>query len=35
MRLVCEKPVKDMNQSELEKIWVWVRKEYGTEGVRK
>jgi superfamily II DNA or RNA helicase len=28
MRLVCEKPVKDMNQKELEKVWLWVRKEY-------
>jgi hypothetical protein len=29
MRLVCEKPVKDMNQGELEKVWLWIRKEYG------
>jgi superfamily II DNA or RNA helicase len=34
MRLVCEKPVKDMNQSELEKVWIWVKKEYGIEGVK-
>ena len=29
LRLVCEKPVKDMSQGELEKVWIWVRKEYG------
>jgi hypothetical protein len=29
MRLVCEKPVKDMNQSDLEKVWLWVKREYG------
>jgi superfamily II DNA or RNA helicase len=29
MRLVCGKPVKDMNQSELEKVWLWVKREYG------
>jgi hypothetical protein len=29
MRLICAKPVKDMNQKELEKVWLWVRKEYG------
>jgi superfamily II DNA or RNA helicase len=29
MKLLCEKPVKDMNQKELEKVWIWVRKEYG------
>ena len=29
MRLICEKPVKDMNQSELEKVWLWVKREYG------
>jgi superfamily II DNA or RNA helicase len=29
MRLVCEKPVKEMNPRELEKVWMWVRKEYG------
>jgi hypothetical protein len=28
MRLVCGKPVKDMNQSELERVWIWARKEY-------
>jgi hypothetical protein len=28
MRLVCEKPVSEMNHKELEKIWLWVRKEY-------
>jgi hypothetical protein len=35
LRLVCAKPVKDMNQGELEKVWLWVRKEYGHEGVKK
>jgi hypothetical protein len=35
MKLICNKPVKDMNQSELEKVWLWFRKEYGTEGVKK
>jgi superfamily II DNA or RNA helicase len=29
MRLVCGKPVREMNQGELEKVWGWVRKEYG------
>jgi hypothetical protein len=29
IRLVCGKPVKDMNQSELEKVWLWVKREYG------
>jgi superfamily II DNA or RNA helicase len=29
MRLICAKPVKDMNQKELEKVWIWIRKEYG------
>jgi hypothetical protein len=28
MGLVCAKPVAEMNQSELEKVWLWVRKEY-------
>jgi hypothetical protein len=34
MKLVCGKPVTDMNQKELEKVWIWVRKEYGIEGVK-
>jgi hypothetical protein len=34
MRLICAKPVADMNQKELEKIWLWLRKEYGNEGVK-
>jgi superfamily II DNA or RNA helicase len=34
MKLVCEKPVADMSQKELEKVWLWVRKEYGSEGVK-
>jgi superfamily II DNA or RNA helicase len=29
MRLVCEKPVKDMDQDELISVWQWVKKEYG------
>ncbi|MDR2477083.1 MAG: DEAD/DEAH box helicase family protein [Treponema sp.] len=32
LRLICEKPVKDMNRGELEKTWLWVRKEYGNKG---
>jgi hypothetical protein len=28
MRLICAKPIKDMNQKELEKVWLWARKEY-------
>jgi hypothetical protein len=35
MRLVCEKPVSDMNQKELEKVWIWVRKEYTVGGGKK
>jgi hypothetical protein len=34
MRDVCGKPVAEMNQSELEKIWLWTRKEYGGLGER-
>jgi hypothetical protein len=34
MRLVCEKSVKDMNQKELENVWLWVRKEYGLQSMR-
>jgi superfamily II DNA or RNA helicase len=29
MRLICAKPLAEMNQSELEKVWTWVRKEFG------
>jgi hypothetical protein len=29
MKLVVDKPVADMNQGELEKAWMWARKEYG------
>jgi hypothetical protein len=29
MKLVVNKPVADMNQKELEKVWIWARKEYG------
>jgi hypothetical protein len=29
MRLVCEKPIAEMNQAQLENVWVWVMKEYG------
>jgi len=36
MRIVCEKPVAEMNQGELEKVWVWVKREYGDrQGHRK
>jgi superfamily II DNA or RNA helicase len=28
MRLVCERPVAEMNTKELEKVWCWVKKEY-------
>ena len=31
MKLICPKPVAEMNQSELETVWVWVKKEYGGE----
>jgi hypothetical protein len=34
MRLICAKPVADMNQKELEKVWLWVRKEYQIEGAK-
>ena len=34
LKLICPKPVAEMNQQELEKVWIWVRKEYGEEGVR-
>jgi hypothetical protein len=29
LKLICNKPVKDMNQGELEKVWIWVKREYG------
>jgi superfamily II DNA or RNA helicase len=29
MKLVIDKPIADMNQGELEKVWMWARKEYG------
>jgi superfamily II DNA or RNA helicase len=29
MRLICAKPVAEMNQKELTAVWVWVKKEYG------
>jgi len=32
MRLVCPKPVAEMNQGELEKVWVWIRENYGETG---
>jgi hypothetical protein len=35
MRLVCAKPVKDMNQKELTAVWLWVKKEYQIEGAKK
>jgi hypothetical protein len=34
MRLICAKPIKDMNQKELEKVWLWVRTEFEKEEVR-
>ncbi len=30
MRLVVAKPVPEMRQAELEKIWLWLRREYGS-----
>jgi superfamily II DNA or RNA helicase len=35
MRLVCAKPVAEMNQRELEKVWLWVRKEYSDHHSRR
>jgi superfamily II DNA or RNA helicase len=35
MRLICAKPVKDMNQKELTAVWLWVKKEYQIEGAKK
>jgi superfamily II DNA or RNA helicase len=35
LRLICDKPVKDMNQSELEKVWLWIRREYGDQQDRR
>jgi hypothetical protein len=29
MRLVADKPIPEMNQAELEKVWMWARAEYG------
>jgi len=29
MKLVCPKPVAEMNQTELETVWIWVKREYG------
>jgi len=34
MKLICDKPVADMNQKELETVWLWVKKEYGDQGDR-
>jgi hypothetical protein len=31
MRLICNKPIAEMKQSELEKVWMWVRKEYAAD----
>ena len=28
LKLICNKPVAEMNQQELEKVWVWLRKNY-------
>jgi len=30
MKLVCPKPVAEMNQQELEAVWMWLKKEYGS-----
>jgi hypothetical protein len=29
IRLVCDKPVAEMNVRELERVWLWVHREYG------
>ena len=29
MKLVCPKPVAEMNRQELESVWIWLRREYG------
>jgi len=29
MKLICNKSIKEMSQNELEKVWIWVKKEYG------
>ena len=34
MKLICDKPVADMNQKELETVWLWVKREYGDQGDR-
>lgn len=31
MRLVVPKPVSEMNGRELEKVWIWLRREYGVD----
>jgi hypothetical protein len=28
MKLICNKPIAEMKQQELEAIWLWVKKEY-------
>jgi hypothetical protein len=28
MKLICDKPIKEMNQGELKKIWCWVKEKY-------
>ena len=35
MKILCNKPVKEMNQGELEKVWFWVKQEYGGHGERR
>ena len=35
MKLICNKPVKEMNQSELETVWLWVKREYSGSKRRK
>jgi hypothetical protein len=34
MKLICPKAVAEMNQGELEKVWIWIRKEYGGQSCR-
>jgi superfamily II DNA or RNA helicase len=29
IKIICDKPIAEMNQKELEKVWMWVKREYG------
>ena len=31
LRLIVPKPIADMSAKELEKVWIWLRREYGGE----